>query len=85
MVTQNMIGNDELLKIDGFDDAIIGVERSIEPKLVYDIDKIAEILMTREQMTEEDAYDYISYNITSAYVGEKTPILIKVGKLKDFI
>ncbi len=76
---------DELLKIDGFDEAIIGVQESIEPKLVYDIDKIAEILMTREQMTEEDAYDYISYNITSAYVGEKTPILIKVGKLKDFI
>ena len=43
----NMIG-DELLKIDGFDNAIIGVERSIEPKLVYDIDKIAEILITRE-------------------------------------
>ena len=76
---------DELLKIDGFDEAIIGVQESIEPKLVYDIDKIAEILITREQMTEEDAYDYISYNITSAYVGEKTPILIKVGKLKDFI
>ena len=76
---------DELLKIDGFDEAIIGVQESIEPKLVYDIDKIAEILMTREQMTEEDAYEYISYNITSAYVGEKTPILIKVGKLKDFI
>ena len=75
---------DELLKIDGFDEAIIGVQESIEPKLVYDIDKIAEILMTREQMTEEDAYDYISYNITSAYVGEKTPILIKVGKLKEF-
>jgi len=79
------MNDDELLKIDGFDDAIIGVQESIERKLVYDIDKIAEILMTREQMTEEDSYDYISYNITSAYVGEKTPILVKVGKLEDFI
>ncbi len=76
---------DELLKIDGFDEAIIGVQESIEPKLVYDIDKIAEILMTREQMSEEDSYDYISYNITSAYVGKKTPILVKTGKLEDFI
>ena len=42
---------DELLKIDCFDEAIIGVQESIEPKLVYDIDKIAEILMTREQMS----------------------------------
>jgi len=79
------MNGDELLKIDGFDDAIIGVEESVKSKLVYDIDKIAEILMTREQMTKEDSYDYISYNITSAYIGEKTPILIKVGKLKDFI
>jgi len=79
------MNGDELLKIDGFDDAIIGVEESVKSKLVYDIDKIAEILMTREQMTKEDSYDYISYNITSAYMGEKTPILIKVGKLKDFI
>ena len=79
------MNDDELLKIDGFDEAIIGVQESIERKLVYDIDKIAEILMTREQMTEEDSYDYISYNITSAYVGEKTPILVKVGKLEDFI
>ena len=76
---------DELLKIDGFDEAIIGVQESIEPKLVYDIDKIAEILMTREQMSEEDSHDYISYNITSAYVGKKTPILVKTGKLEDFI
>ena len=76
---------DELLKIDGFDEAIIGVQESIEPKLVYDIDKIAEILMTREQMSEKDSYDYISYNITSAYVGKKTQILVKTCKLEDFI
>jgi len=84
-MTQNMIGDDEFLKINGFDDAIIGVEESVEQKLIYDIDKIAEILITRDQMTEDDAYEYISFNITSAYVGEKTPILVKTGKLEDFI
>jgi hypothetical protein len=75
----------ELLTMTGYDEAVIGIEQSIEPKLVYDIDKIAKILMTRDEMSEEDAYDYISYNITSAYVGEKTPILVKTGKLEDFI
>jgi len=79
------MNGDELLKIDGFDDAIIGVEESVEQKLIYDIDKIAEILITRDQMTEDDAYEYISFNITSAYVGKKTPILVKTGKLEDFI
>ena len=74
---------DELLKIDGFDEAIIGVLDSIKPKLVYDIDKIAEILMTRDEMSKEDAHEHISFNITSAYVGEKTPVFVKVGKLTD--
>jgi hypothetical protein len=84
-MTQNMIGDDELLKINGFDDAIIGVEESAEQKLIYDIDKIAEILTTRDQISYEDAYEYISFNITSVYVGKKTPILVKTGKLEDFI
>jgi hypothetical protein len=63
----------ELLTMTGYDEAVIGIEQSIEPKLVYDIDKIAKILMTRDEMSEEDAYDFISFNITSTYVGENTP------------
>ena len=79
----NMNG-DELLKIDGFDEAIIGVEESIEPKLVYDIDKIAKILMTRDEMTEEDAYDYISYNIVPTCDDENQPLIIRMGNSEDF-
>jgi hypothetical protein len=74
----------ELLTMTGYDEAVIGIEQSIEPKLVYDIDKIAKILMTRDEMSEEDAYDFISFNITSTYVGENTPLVIKTGDLKDF-
>jgi len=60
--------DDKLFKIKGYDEAIIGVEQSIEPKLVYDLDKIAEIMITQEGMSEEDAYDHISYNLSSADV-----------------
>jgi hypothetical protein len=74
----------ELLTMTGYDEAVIGIEQSIEPKLVYYIDKIAKILMTRDEMSEEDAYDFISFNITSTYVGENTPLVIKTGDLKDF-
>lgn len=77
--------DDELLTIDGFDDAIIGVSESGVPRLIYDIEKLAELLMRREKLSEEDAYEYITYNISCAYVGENTPIVIRLGKLHNFL
>jgi hypothetical protein len=66
---------EELLIAVGLDEAVVG----IVPKtmqLVYDTDKIIEILMNRDGMSEEDAFDYFYYNIEGAYVGEKTPIIM---------
>ena len=60
------------LKADGFDDAILGVDES-SMRLIYSVTKCVGILMD-EGMTEEDAIDHFSYNVVSAYVGEKTPI-----------
>lgn len=65
----------ELLKADGFDDAIIGVSSLMEPKLVYSVSKCLEILMN-EGMTEEDAREHFSYNVSGSYVGDKTPIWV---------
>jgi hypothetical protein len=66
----------ELLKVDDFDEAVVGIEvRS--GKLVYNIDKMVEILM-EDDMTEEDAIEYLDYNVIGAYVGELTPIYIKM-------
>jgi hypothetical protein len=39
---------------------------------VYSVSKCLEILM--EDMDEEDAIEFFSYNVSEAYVGEKTPI-----------
>lgn len=64
----------ELLKVDGFDDAVVGVELATE-RLVYDADLMTDILM-QEGMEEIDAIDYLHYNVFNAYVGEKTPIYI---------
>lgn len=66
---------EELLIANGFDEAVVG----IVPKtmqLVYDTDKIIKILMNRDGMSEEEAFDYFYYNIEGAYVGEKTPIIM---------
>lgn len=63
--------DEEFLKADGFDDAVIGVDESSN-RLIYSVSKCLGILM--KDMSEEDAYEYFSYNVSGAYVGEQTPI-----------
>ena len=66
----------ELLKLDGFDDAILGVVQRIGLQAIcYDTHKVIEILM--KDMSEEDAWDYYSYNMLGAYVGESTPVFLE--------
>jgi len=73
----------DILKIDGFDKAIIGVQEGIHPRLVYDLWKIVDVLT--EDMSEEDALDYIAYNITGAYVGESTPVIVDTERTLEQI
>ena len=65
---------DDLLKADGFDDAIIGVSAgSSGPlKLIYSVTKCIEILM--KDMEYEEAMDHFGFNVAGSYVGDKTPI-----------
>ena len=75
----------DILKMAGFDDAIIGIQENIQPKIVYDLWKMVEIL-NEEGMSTEDALDNIGYNITSTYVGETTPIIVDTKKtLEDIV
>ena len=62
---------EEFLKADGFDDAIIGVEEN-EMRLIYSVSKCLKIL--EQDMTELDAMEYFTFNVSGAYVGDKTPI-----------
>lgn len=62
---------EEILKADGLDDAIIGIDWN-NMRLIYSVKKCIDILA--EDMSEEEAIEYFEYNIGSAYVGEKTPI-----------
>lgn len=63
--------DEEILKADGFDEAIIGIDIN-SMRLIYSVSKCIEILS--RDMSEEDAIDYFEYNVHCAYVGEKTPI-----------
>ena len=72
-----MFPDEEFLKADGFDSAIIGVEPNTM-KLVYSRDKMVGILIEDEKMDEIDAIEYLEYNTWNAHVGDKTPIYIEI-------
>ena len=67
----------ETLKADGFDDAILGVvERCSQPTLIcYDYRKCVEILMGKG-MDEDEAAEWMSFNVVGAWVGEYTPVFL---------
>jgi hypothetical protein len=70
----------DLLIIDGFDEAIIGVvERAGLLAVCYDRSKILRIL-TRD-MSEIEALEYYEFNILGAYMGESSPVYLDVMPL----
>ena len=50
--------------LDGFENALIGYEYTFEDtcRAVYDVDKCIEILMTRDGMSHQEAWEYFEYN-----------------------
>lgn len=62
---------EDFLIADGFNDAIIGLDTK-SMRLIYSVTKCIDILC--EIMTEEEAIEYFDYNVSDAYVGDKTPI-----------
>jgi hypothetical protein len=51
----------ELIKADGFDDAIIGLEQQ-QMKLVYSVPLCIEVLM-KDGMTLDEAIEYFEFNV----------------------
>ena len=43
---------------------------------IYDTDKCLDILMKRDDMSYEDAYEFFEYNVLGSWVGDKTPIFM---------
>ena len=69
-----------MLQADGFDEAIIGMTYDMvvsEDRLIYSIDKCIEILVNRDDMTPEDALEYLEFNTLGAYVGKDQPVFLR--------
>jgi hypothetical protein len=66
-----LYGDEEFLLADGFDNAIIGFDEQ-SWRVIYSVRKCINILM--DDMDEREAIEFFAFNVSSAYVGEKTPI-----------
>lgn len=74
------MGHDETIVFDNpdFDKAIIGVTH--DGKAVYDYDKMVYCLMEEDNISEEEAIDFIDYNTIGSlsYAGYYAPIVVFV-------
>jgi len=76
-----------MIKYDGYDEAIIGPasiwrDSTQVSVLVYDAEKIREILM-RDGMDAEEAREFIEFNIEGGYIGIETPVLVWPNDIWD--
>ena len=74
-----------MLKWDGFDSAVIGVgeRNNTDSMIVYDYNKMVNVLMTRDGMTYEEAEEYIDFNIVGAWIGDTTPIIVNKKSMRQ--
>jgi hypothetical protein len=69
--------DEEVLTMDGFDEAIIGVTQTWPNKdlvAVYARDICLQVL--ERDMTREEAEEYFDFNVAGAYVGKQTPLIL---------
>ena len=71
--------DEELLKWEGFDAAILGVGSrcGMDDVLVYSKKKMTDILRDRDNMDVEEAIEYLDFNVLGAYIGKRTPIVVE--------
>ena len=69
--------NPDALFADGFENALIGYVSQFNRILAcYDLGACVRILMKRDGMTEEEASEFVEFNVTGSYVGENTPCFL---------
>jgi hypothetical protein len=64
--------DEELLTADGFDEAVIGIDTN-SMRIIYSTQKCVDILV-KQGMDENEATEYFEFNVSGAYMGDRTPI-----------
>ena len=77
-----------MIRYQGYDEAVIGPamiwrQRRQVNVLVYDAEKIRDILMKRDGMDAAEAREFIEFNIEGGYLGIHTPVLVWPNDIWD--
>jgi len=64
---------EDILFADGYDDCIIGFD-PVGWKVIYSRSQCINKLCVMDEMSSEEAIDWLEYNTFNAYVGDNTPI-----------
>ena len=81
----SMIRDEGPLLADGFEKAFMGYVTQFNTTLAcYNYDKCIQIMVKRNGMTEEEAFEYMEFNVTGAFVGKYTPCFFHKISLKQF-
>ena len=77
-----------MIKYPDYDEAVIGPasiwrDSTMVSVLVYDAEKIRDILMKRDGMLHEEAREFIEFNIEGGYLGVETPVLVWPNDIWD--
>lgn len=73
-------GDEEIILFDGQEAAFVGIAERFEPSghryfAVYDYRAMRALLMA-DGATEEEADDYLGFNVIGLYAGEGTPAIL---------
>lgn len=63
-----------MLVADGFDSCLIG--KDTKDRAIYDADAMIEVLMSRDEMTFEEATEFFWFNIEGSFLGDETPVYV---------
>ena len=67
---------------DFFDSCIVGYAWRInmEPVVVYDEEKMIEVMMFEGDLCYEEAVEYLSFNTFGSWFGDGTPLILRSSK-----
>jgi len=83
-VKRTDVEDDAPLKMDGYDDCIVGmVERfGMTPIICYDKAKVLRKLLRDDGMTQDEAEEFFDFNQLGAWMGNGTPCFLTCGPVE---
>lgn len=80
---------DQTMFADGFEEALVGVYTAGDlPRVVYNKAVMESIIMISNNLSKEEALEFLEHNVYNTYVGPGTPIyihLLNYGQAINFI